>query len=811
MRKLKITKLNNQGSTFVMALIIITLLTTLAVAILAAAATNIAMKGVDRNSKATFYTAESVMDEIRAGVGLDSMNQLGVAYETVLKGIIKEDVLGYSYIVDNDTANKQFKAIFVENMLNRISNGQMEFISGKEEFLSIDVNKKEYVKQYLQGFIKGYDEGMASITSIGDVEAYKDSTSGLTYMLIIRDVAVSYKEQKAGETYFSNVTADLELSFPNMTVNFSTSNSLNDFVNYAIIADDNLKIDGKTVNVQSSIYAGGMINIVSNTMGGGHLNLSTGSTLDGQPANIVCGGNNDGDAGTIALMGTTDIKASLTATNVNIWCTNLVTMPTTIGSTDKSAGCNITIDDFCKTFVKDDLTLEGQDSEIEINGEYYGYSYDGYDVNALHANSSAIIINGKRAKLTLGTSRMILGGHAYIEVGDDYYTTGESLAFKGDQEIYLVPSEYLGKNFGTPVSNPMPESTWENLKAAAAVADSEVEICDVDGFFAEEAGYLSAMPYTVKKVEDRIYLYLNFTDKDAAAKYVKDVANGTNGAPASLKQLLNQYTASLFGDTGKAIINSEGGQIFTKGALLTTSGGSTGIKDSTSSSVLDNWVGANTNASLGNDEFVLTSLDLKNRYTIFTHLLASMPWTDSYTGKKYIVNDVDSALWQNKNYVVNGNELTTTSIFDTIIDRGLLASQEYNPTGAYIQYPEGTNYIKIAVNGNFSVPTVCNGGVIVATGDVEVKGDFEGLIIAGGDIIITNDATIKTNAAFVEELITVEIGFRDTDEEAEVAFREYFNAYKHAASEDGSREEVKVETVDYKDIVNFNNWRKYED
>ena len=117
MKKIKIPKLNNQGSTFVMALIIITLITTLAVAILAASANNIAMIGVDRNSKATFYTAESVLDEIRAGVGLDSMNQLGVAYESVLKSIIKEDAAGYSYIVDNDQANEEFKNIFIESML----------------------------------------------------------------------------------------------------------------------------------------------------------------------------------------------------------------------------------------------------------------------------------------------------------------------------------------------------------------------------------------------------------------------------------------------------------------------------------------------------------------------------------------------------------------------------------------------------------------------------------------------------------------------------------------------------------------------
>lgn len=816
MKKLKIPKLNNQGSTFVMALIIITLITTLAVAILAASTHNMAMKNVDRNSKATFYTAESVMDEIRAGVGLDSMNQLGVAYESVLTSIIKEDVAGYSYIVDNEEANAQFKSVFVDSMLDKISDGQMSFAHNMEEYLCIDITKKESVKQYLQGFIKGYDAGMANITSVGDIEAYKNSPTGRTYMIIIRDVAVAYKEQKQGETYFSNVTADLELQFPNMTVDFSTTNRLNDYINYSMIADDNLIIDGKTVNVSTSIYAGGKISITSNNMGGGHLNLTSSGTLDGAPANIICGGNTSGDAGTISVKGSADIEASLTANGVNIWCTNLVTMPTEIGNSDESAGATIDIDELCQTFVKDDLTIEGQDSVVNLDGYYYGYSYDGYDLDALHANSSAIIINGKRAKLTLGTTKMILGGHAYVEVGSDYYTTGESLAFKGDQEIYLVPSVFLGDNFGSPVPNPMPVETWDALKAAAEVEDSDVKICDIDGFFAEEEGYLATQPYTVRKANNLVYLYLNFKDKDSAAKYVYDVANGTNGAPASLKNLLDKYTASLFTDGGEAghVYIDADSDIYTKGAILSTWGGSAGTMNGTSSSEIENWVGANNNPSLGNDEFVLTSLDLSNRYEIFTHLLANIPWNDAETGNRYIVNDIDSALWQKKNYLVNGTELNTSTLFDVIIDKGILNSTEYNPTGEYVQYgAESQNYIKIAKKGDYTIPVDCTGGIVVATGTVYVQRDFDGLIIAGKDIVVTNDATITSNAATIDMLISNEPAFKGVEgaESVDVPFREYFYAYKHAATDDDSREEVKVETVDYKDIVNFNNWRKYED
>lgn len=816
MKRQRKLKLNNQGSTFVVAIIVITLITMLAVAILSAATHNIAMKNVDRNSKTTFYTAESVMDEIRAGVGLDSMNELGEAYETVLTTIIKEDPSGYSYVVDNETANEEFRAAFIEGMLGRISSENMAFVSGSEDYICVDVSTREFVKTYLQGFIKGYDEGMAKISSVGNIEAYKNSTSGRTYMLIIRDVAVAYKEEKQGEIYFTDVTADLEIQFPNMTVNFSTSNRLNDFIKYAMIADDNLTIRGKTVNTQSSIYAGEQLTVLSdNTTGKAILNMTSEYTADGGTANIVCGGNTSGDAGSIVVKGSADITAELYGKNVNIWCTNLVTKPYEIGSKDKSAGTliNITGDD-TKTIVKDDLTIEGQDSVVSIDGEYYGYSYDGYDVNALHANSSAIIINGKRARLTLGTSRMILGGHAYIEIGTDYYTTGESLAFKGDQEIYLMPSEYIGINYEGNISNPMSVETWDMLCAAASAADSRVKICDPTEFFAYSKGYITTgTPYTEKRINGLVYLYINFSSKEAAANYVYDVANGRNGAPAYLKALLNKYTSSLF--EGSTVSIAGGGQIYTKGALLTTSGGNAGTVSGTTSGTVDNWVGSTSGATstLGNDEFVLTSLDLKNRYEIFTHLLADLPWTDTSTGKRYIVNDIDSALWAQKDYIVSGDEFDTSNIFDNIVDRDMLTSAQYNATGKYIQYGSETeNFIKIAIVGDYVIPANCTGGIVVATGDITVQNDFQGLIISGKDINVVNNATIKSlTEVQTEYLIMNEVGYKNVEDSEVVAFKEYFYAYKNVATDDDSREEVKVEQVDYRDIVNYNNWRKYED
>ena len=49
----------------------------------------------------------------------------------------------------------------------------------------------------------------------------------------------------------------------------------------------------------------------------------------------------------------------------------------------------------------------------------------------------------------------IKGDYVFF-IDDDDYMLGESISFKGSQEVYLVPAKYLGKNYEHQLSNPMP-------------------------------------------------------------------------------------------------------------------------------------------------------------------------------------------------------------------------------------------------------------------------------------------------------------------------------------------------------------------
>ena len=830
MRRFKMKKLNNQGSTFILALLVITLLTTLALALANASLSNMMMKSVDRGSKKTFYTSESLLDEVRAGVGHDSVKNLASAYQTVLTNLISSED---GTVKDNVTANKEMKDNYVDNVLKVVTGGHLEFdattpLSTTSENHpnkdAIDVA----VKTYLSTKIVGYGD-KAEIKSVGFVKAYKDATSGgYKWTVIIEDVSLSYKEEKAGEVLFSNITADLEIEYPNTTVDFTTSNRLTDFTNYGIIADNSIIISGKQgVNINASVYAGNLIDVgpkseVNNAVDAKGSDVVFAPKQGDAYINVVCGGDSYSNSGTIRVGGDRWVQSKIEFRSANIWCTNLATRKkfdvTADTTEDATAGAIIRIEDGCSTYVRDDLSVDAQKSDVTIKGQYYGYMIEGTSTPAGHKESSALIVNGRNSVVKIATSHLWLGGRAYIDtdvVGSDDYLTGESLALKGDQEAYLIPSEYLGDGFSSAVSNPMSYDTWRALSTAAGAQGSSVKICKMPAnYFAKQ--YINpTYPYEEKIVNNMVYLYWNFneptygrTKRENAKMYIQAVlspANSNNEQVKLIKETLNRYTTNLFGGAGSIDV-ADGAEIYATGILMEASGGV---------------AGHTTGATLPSmDLYRQTSEDLRNRYTVLTHLLVSIPWKDGTA--TYVADGDDGAeraLLKFNGYRPLNDELTNNRLIENLIYTNMLVDEPYNPEGKYIEYGppiDNKKYVKMAVSRPADEPIIVDpnviGGIIITTGDIYIDHNFHGLLIAGGDVVVTNDnVTITTDPNMVEDFILGREEFENEDVEVPCAFKQYFKAYRIGESDESSREEVKIENVDYKDLVNFSNWRKYED
>lgn len=807
----KMPKLNNSGSTLALTLVAIALISLLASVILAASVNNVVMKQIDNNAKNTFYTAESVVDEIKVGVGKDSINSMAKAYEEVLSNLIITNGT-LDYMMDNETANSELQRRFMESMTTKLTGGNVSFSAISDKLEDNTGTTLSNVKTYLEGYINktDLDNKYATIKSIESITIIKDY-NGLKNQIIVNNVVINYKAEKSTDTYFANVTVDLNVEYPNMTVDFSTSKRLKDFKEFALVADGDITLTATTKNVTANVnagmYAGNNITITSGTSGTAFLNVGAFTDADGNVklSNIVA--RNDilikGSESSATVPGNV---AKLSVATANIWCRNISTQKhETSLKKDITAGVEIAISEDSNSYIADDLNITGKNSKINIGGEYYGYSYDGTAVDNNHQMSSAIIINGAGSVLNLGTEtvplkKLVIGGHAYISYKDSSvidYMTGESLSFTGDQELYLIPPEYIGVGHKKDFSNPMPKETWENLLAEAAVADSGIAVVDLTGFFASTEGLLASTPYEVKFVDgDMAYVYFNFKDRDSAAKYISGVLSGK--AP-ELRTKLDKYTNELLGDdvtTAGSVSIAEGVSMYTAGALLQKNSASVGLSYGGSISVVD---------------FATISMDLQNRHTIITQLLVNLPKT--VNGSVYVVSDPEKALEELKEYYVTGNELNSDMDASyNIVDWSMVTANSYNadlPT----KLLDGTGYAealtKVVIDGSYTVPDNITGGIIVATGDVTVNHNFKGLIITQGNIKLAADATITTNDAMIESLMTFEYDFTDGSAKEDIPFKNYFYAYK-SSGDDGS-EEIKIESLGYDDIVGITNWRKYDD
>lgn len=800
-------KLNNNGSTLVMAVIAIAFVALLVVTILSAAMTNMKIKQMNNRSKDTFYTAETVLDEIKAGVGHDSISSMSEAYKAVLTTMVRQGD-SYKYVINNDEANKEFKEKFVTDMLRKVTDGAISFGSNEMITSSDKVVLSNTIK-YINSFIKGYDgkTKTAVVKSIDKITAVKEG-NGLRYSILLQNLVVDYKEDRTDENYYSTVTVDLDITFPNLTVDFAGGNSLSAFTEYSLITDSDLMITGKTLTVNAAhIYAGKDISIAasSDSKGqGGGLKV-TGNMLsrDGGStnANIVTRGD-------IIVRGSALYKSTLAVNSGDVWCNNLTTdsyIASESKKADTSIGADINIDAFSKTYIKDDLNLYGSDSNVIIGGNMYAYSYDGSD-NTNHATSSSIIITGEGSQLRLNLNRLIVGGRSYVIIpGETYnYMTGESISVKADQELYLVPSKFIYKN----QANPMAKSSWEQLKADQkdpAINDTNAPLVQISGSLTD--GLLDKdAPYVVKTSGNVSYLYYNFKDKASSTEYVKRILAGQD---SSLKQGLNSY----FTSTTKGV-SITAGSMYAAGALMQTSGSSVNNTGAASSGISGTFSFATSPKTIPTDIFTLASLNYKNRYDILTHLLVDIPETKH--GVEYIVNDKEAALKEfYSNYKPTASDMTNSAAAN-IVDYSLIDSTEYNKQQNLVMY--GSGIIKLAIDeATYVVPPEVKGGIIISTGVVKLDHDFKGLIIAKGNIIIVNNATVTTDASMIENLIKNEYLFydgatneKDRQKEKE-PFRNYFYAYKQTASEDDTSEPIKIENISYNDIVGANNWRKYDD
>ena len=709
-----LSKLNNSGSTMLVVVIAISLIAILATVLMSMSYLNYSMKVTELNSKKNFYTAESVLDQINVGLQSEISESVEDAYVRAMQ----------RYSTETDTLrNTNFANYYISELTGRLrtatDTNKYEIAVDADGDGVYDAGLVQYLDASLQ---QAYTSGDLEITSIDQkmesvAVAVTDDTGVTTYQsrgLVLYNLRIAYTD---AQEYMSVIETDIRIQTPSLTL--VTKTALPDVFEYSFVADAGI-IGGTatTATIKGNVYAGG------HSTDNGGISVTQGHTWNFEEDGRVVSG------GPVKVATTATLTTSDETEN---WFKS-IELPK---YTSLTSG---TLNLAGHTYVADDLTVEGSGGSVTLSGKYYGFGNDSTGATG----NSAIILNGKNATVDMsGLESLKLGGNAYIQTSGITYTAdpshntdvlmGNSLAVKSDQIVYLVPAECIGVLDGdTKIGrNPMSSKQYEqwvtqannnsNFELVSLTKEMNVVGKSISEYSYNGIGYKTVFRHV--NGDTLCYVYLDLTT-DGASQYYQDYYNA---ATDKMKHYIQTYN-------NRIIINPDLAELETKGTLLSYSLGDNGII-----SITDNTI----DSSRTQEELDALNEEQVTNQERFARLNAKLTMEASgVTGPEMnntvyhnLINDTAMQSLSGAQPYHNGN--------------GLYAYVVNNRGGATFEY-DNDKY---------------NACVIIATGNVEVKRNFSGIIICDGKIIISGGGsiTVDANKADVMKMLRSKITVGDPD------------------------------------------------
>ncbi len=720
-------KLNNNGSTMLIVLVAVTLISLLATVLMAMSYMNYSMKATELESKRNFYTAEIVLDQINVGLQSEISASVEDAYIRSMQRYTLED---------DEERNNNFANYYIGELRTRL---RTEDLDSKYQIEPedrdgdgvIDSGLVKYLDVSLQ---TAYTNGSLKITSPTNARmesmatATVDETGATVYEsqgLVLYDLCIEYTD---ANDFTTIIETDIRLKTPSLTL--VTKTAMPNVFDYSLVADAGIVgSGGSTVSFIGNVYAGNDVDpAVVDDKGG--VNMSQGSswTVDGESRLV--------SAGPLTIP-TTSTFTSTAKTNCWFEDINLEKYSTTSGTLNLSGS----------TYVADDLTIAGKGANVTISGNYYGFGTE----TATAEGSSAIIVNGTNAIVDLsGLENLMLGGNAFIQTSSATYSVtgafgadnnqdvllGNSLAVKSDQIAYLVPADCVGVN-GTDVligSNPMTENQyikWEEYRQKRLANDASYANYEPVSFTKnvkilgkslneyEKNGLGYKTVFRQVNGQSLCYLYLDFQPESAAA-YYKDYYYA-----AQLQ--MNQYIKTY---NNRILMNPDMVSYEARGTVLAYALDSTGGQIS----IMNDTMGA-TRTEEEKNEIKEEQAELAER---FQRLNAKLTLEESDVTTEELTHTVYENLINEA--VMNALPLGVPKRYEFDVS----ASQTVK--AVFINNRGAADYVYEATDSD-----VC---VIVATGNVELKGNYEGVIICDGKIIVNGGvACVQPDKANVIKML----------------------------------------------------------
>ncbi|MBR1691789.1 MAG: hypothetical protein IJ711_03320 [Lachnospiraceae bacterium] len=784
-------KTDNRGSSIVLTIVTIAFVSMLVAMSAHMSYYNYAMKYSDRSSKDNFYSAEEALAEINIGLQTIVSDAMTVAYYYALQ---------QNTSVEMNSRELYFEQIYEERLLKALKDP--------------DLGDNYYDVDKLRGFLvkTAYaNEVGARIITVKDTANVSNSENTIFRKkggIVLNNVKLTYTDPSG---YVTSIWTDIYLKLPD--VSLAATVGVPELENCAIIANNKLDvIENNNIRISGDVYGG-----------------KNGLYVDGDTNLLFGKKDNDTDgvsyklvAGNVKVHNSTTHSAyAMEATkNYDVWTEDIL-----VDSGKLSLEGN--------TYVQDDLTVEGKNSRIALAGNYYGYGDELYQ----SYNSSSILVNGGGTSLDFsGLKNLLLAGHAYIgarhynaNLDDDYVedlnaepdpetpTTyaentkdlmmGESIGVKSNQLMYLVPKEcvgyykdttdlYLGKN---PISyeeyltlTQTYQYEYNEDGTIKRVAGTGAPVYKKDsygnlilqydevnlGIVMNKTGQtIAGSGATYRPVFRRVngtvlvYYYLEFTSERAANEFFKAYyENDKEGVESYVKSYISELKLN------SALKESAGN--------LHLAGNAFKYDDSTGELVLiEDTATVNVNDS---------DLMADNRAS----------WQDAYLGysKKMLPNT----------NTLSSEHLSRDIFYNLVVKYSDFAS--VIPAGTRATYENGS--VKALVINNQSAPVTINyadvsGGVnlILATGDVKLSTDFNGLLLSGGEVSLEAGCNIvQSNPVAVRKAMVAKNG--------SATIADLFldgSAYSAQSEDESDSTETGDETEEEKQIAKDDDYVKVED
>lgn len=530
---------NNSGSTLVTVIVAIAFITVLTSIILSTSILNMRMKGIDRHAKDDFYHAEKALNDIYTGIGQQMSVIAGEEYDKAFVKVGTSDsTIDYGLA---EVSEKEFK---------------VNFISEARKIFWDDTKSDDENNAALLTLLTSYitESGRSKVESVGNVVVEKKDGTVTTapytnpYRMKIKDLVVSSTDS---EGYQSAVSTDIVIYIPSADF-FGANVEVSD---YGIIANKGIYFNGDA-NVTGNIYGGiheksesayktADEDMYDTTKAYDSANLYGGINI--KDASVRINGNYIISKGNINLSGTgAKLKvgdSTITDANLpNIWFDSLRTL---------KGASNPSIELYSNTYALNDLELNADGSDVKISGNYYGYNdktlpienkkfLGQSDVRREDAESSAIIVNGSSCTLNMkDINTFVLMGKAYVDfqtnkgnvdmsvaTARDIVATAEGVALKTNQQLYLVPIDFLN------CANPIGGAEFE-----AAPYNGNFEISTSKEDLVKWFGYKYVVPNGV------------VVDFDNLNADINKQTDGDSG-PNVYKNIYTPYKVTLLDETG---------------------------------------------------------------------------------------------------------------------------------------------------------------------------------------------------------------------------------------------------------------------